>query len=127
MASMTEPTPAVPEPTPEPTPAPAPAGPSPDLGDRMKALGDELGTRGQQLGREAQAAGERWSRDPGVVRVANDASRVWGLVLLIVGAYFFVEVTLGYSLPRIPWGEIWPAFIILLGLIVITRGMTRRS
>jgi hypothetical protein len=119
MAAMTDPaTSSAPPPAPEPTP---------DLGDRMKAFGDELGARGQQLGRDAQAAGDRWSRDPGVVRVADTASRFWGLLLLLAGIWFAAEVTFGYSLPVIAWGELWPVAVIALGLFVIVRGMTRRS
>jgi hypothetical protein len=138
MAFMTDPTEPVPtapgaaappsEPAPPVAPAVAPASaPPPDLGDRMKALGDELGTRGQQLGREAQAAGDRWSRDPGVVRVADTASRFWGLLLLLAGLWFAAQVTFGYALPILPWGELWPILIIALGLLVIVRGMNRRS
>jgi len=141
MAAMTDPTPPT-EPVPPveatspeaqmppvaPTPpvAPIPAA-APDFGDRMKALGDELGSRGQQLGREAQAAGDRWSRDPGVVRAADTASRFWGLLLLLVGLWFAAEVTFGYALPNLPWGELWPIVLIALGLLVIVRGMSRRS
>lgn len=105
----------------------ATAAAAPDFGDRVKAMGDELGSRGQQLGREAQAAGERWSRDPGVVRVADTASRFWGLLLLLVGLWFAAEVTFGYSLPNLPWGQLWPIVLIALGLLVIVRGMSRRS
>jgi len=93
----------------------------------MKAFGDELGARGQQLGREAQAAGDRWSRHPSVTRAADTASRFWGLLVLLFGLYFLVQVTFGYALPDIPWGALWPALLIVLGLVVITRGMTRRS
>lgn len=145
MASMTDPTsPTEPVPpveatspeaqTPPPV-APIPAGasvpavapaPAADFGDRMKALGDELGSRGQQLGREAQAAGDRWSRDPGVVHVADTASRFWGLLLLLVGLWFAAEVTFGYALPILPWGQLWPILLIGLGLLVIVRGMSRR-
>ena len=135
MASMTGPA-ANPPPGEEASPPPPPlersggavgAPAAEDFGDRMKTLGEELGARGERLGREAQAAGERWSRHPGVVRAADTASRVWGLALLLFGLYFLVQVTFGYALPDIPWGALWPAFLIVLGLFVIARGMTRRS
>jgi hypothetical protein len=117
----------------EPSAAAEPATPSatppaePDLGDRMKAFGQEASTRGQQLGREAQAAGDRWSKDPGLVRVASTASRIWGLLLVLVGLWFFAQFTLGYSLPAVPWGELWPVALVVLGLLVIARGMARRA
>jgi hypothetical protein len=116
----------VPAPTVAPAPAPAPAA-QPDLGDRMKAFGQEASTRGQELGREAQAAGDRWSRDPSVVRVASTASRIWGLIVLVIGLWFFAQYTLGYALPAIPWREAWPVALVALGLLVIARGMTRRT
>src|SRR5262249_37983541 len=97
----------------EPTAAPPAAPAVEDFGARMKALGEELGARGEQLGREAQAVGDRWSRRPGVTRAADTASRVWGLVLLLFGLYFLVQVTFGYALPDIPWGALWPAFLIV--------------
>jgi len=112
--------------TPEPAMGPAPA-PAPDLADRMKALGQEAQVRGEQLGRDAQAAGDRWAKDPGVVRAANTANRVFGLILIAVGAWFLADVTLGYSLPTIPWRDLWPALLVVLGLIIIGRGMTRRA
>jgi fatty acid desaturase len=93
----------------------------------MRAFGQEASTRGQQLGREAQAAGDRWSKDPGLVRVASTASRIWGLILVLVGLWFFAQVTLGYSLPAVPWGELWPVALVVLGLLVIARGMARRA
>jgi hypothetical protein len=102
-------------------------GAEPDFADRMKAFGQEASTRGQQLGREAQAAGDRWSKDRGLVRVASTASRIWGLILVLIGLWFFAEFTLGYSLPAVPWGELWPVALIVLGLLVIARGMARRA
>jgi hypothetical protein len=108
----------------DPTPEPAPA---PDLADRMKALGQEAQARGEQLGREAQAAGDRWSKDPSMIRAANTAGRVWGLILIAAGAWFLADVTFGYSLPTIPWRDLWPALLVVLGLFVIFRGMARRA
>jgi hypothetical protein len=114
------------DPNPNATPDPV-SNPSPDLADRMKALGEEVQVRGEQLGREAQGAGDRWAMDPGVVRAANTANRGMGLVLIAVGAWFLADVTLGYSLPTVPWRDLWPALLVVLGLIIIGRGMTRRA
>ena len=135
MTAMTDPTPepvpdAGPDTTPAPAPAPAPApsaGPGPDLGDRMKALGQEAQVRGEQLGREAQAAGDRWAKDPTVIRAANTASRLWGVLLIAIGVWFLADVTFGYSLPTVPWRDLWPALIVVVGLFLIGRGMTRRA
>ena len=117
MAGMTEPT---------ANPGTPPAG-QPDLGDRMKAFGEEVGARGEQLGREAQAAADRWTKDPRVSSTVNTAGRLWGLLLVLAGFWFLADVTLGYQLPTIPWRDLWPAFLIVLGLFVIARGMARRA
>jgi LiaI-LiaF-like transmembrane region len=113
MASMTDPTP-----DPER---------SPDLGDRMKDLGREAQARGEQLGREAQAAGDRWAKDPSVLHAAQAASRVSGVIVLAAGVWFLADVTLGYSVPTIPWRDLWPALLVVIGLFIIVRGMTRRA
>jgi hypothetical protein len=117
MAAMTDP--AVPTPPPQPDPPP-------DLGGRMEAFGQEVSARGEALGREAQEAADRWSKDPRVVSTANAAGRFWGLILLLVGVWFLAQVTFGYQLPLVPWGELWPIALILLGLLVIGRGLTQR-
>jgi Domain of unknown function (DUF5668) len=82
--------------------------------------------RMNRFGKQAEAAGERWSRGPGVVRAADTASRLWGAVVLAIGLWFFADVTLGYDMPSIAWRDLWPVVLIALGLIVVIRGMTRR-
>ena len=123
MTVMTDPaTDPAPEAAPEGPPAPAP-----DLADRMKSIGEEVQARGEQLGREAQAAGDRWAKDPGLARAASTAGRVWGLILIAAGAWFLADITLGYSLPTIPWRDLWPALLVVIGLFILARGMIRRA
>jgi hypothetical protein len=55
------------------------------------------------------------------------ASILFGLVLLGLGLWFFVEHTLGYELPRIRWSQIWPAFLIVIGLWVVLGSVRRGS
>jgi hypothetical protein len=55
------------------------------------------------------------------------ASVLFGLVILGIGLWFFVEHTLGYQLPRIRWSQIWPVFLIVLGLWVVLGSMRRGS
>jgi hypothetical protein len=124
MTAMTDPTAADAS---EPAAAPPPPDSPPDFGDRMKALGQEAQVRGEALGREAQAAGDRWVKDPAIVRAASTASRLWGLLLIAVGLWFFADVALGYSLPTVPWRDLWPALLVVLGLFVIGRAITRRA
>jgi hypothetical protein len=55
------------------------------------------------------------------------ASILFGLVILGLGLWFFVEHTLGYELPRIRWSQIWPAILIVIGLWVVLGSMRRGS
>jgi hypothetical protein len=49
------------------------------------------------------------------------------LVVLGLGLWFFAEHTLGYELPRIRWSEIWPVFLIGIGLWIVLGSMRRGS
>ncbi len=135
------------------TPAPPPSGdPSPPPGDartrstdapspttplplpaqartfeqRVDDFGRRAGTAGEKLGRDTEAAAQRWSRDPSVAGAADTAARVWGLLVLAVGLWFFADVTLGLDMPAIAWRELWPVALIVLGIAVLVRGMASR-
>ena len=118
-----EPTPS--EPTVDPAPEPAPR---PTFEQRMDTFGREVGAAGERFGREAEAAGERLSKDPGVKRAADTAARIWGLIVLAIGIWVLADVTIGVEMPAIPWADVWPLGLILIGLFVVVRGMgTRRT
>ena len=55
------------------------------------------------------------------------ASILFGLVILGVGVWFFAEHTLGIELPRIRWSQIWPLFLVVVGLWVVLGSMRRGS
>ena len=115
---------------PDPAAAPDPATASPPrqtFEQRMESFGKEVGEAGERIGRDAEAWGQRLAKDPSVRRAGDTAARIWGLLILAVGVWFFIDVTLGYDMPRIPWGDVWPVGLILVGLLVIVRGMGRRS
>ena len=117
------------EPSAEPTTSgstPPPAEAAPTFEQRMERFGREAGEAGERFGRRAEAAADRWSKDPGMVRAADTAGRIWGLILLAVGLWFFADSTLGYDMPGIAWRDVWPAALIGIGLLVLIRGMTRR-
>lgn len=59
-------------------------------------------------------------------RAADTAARFWGLVVLAVGLWFLADVTIGLDMPAVPWGDIWPLGLILLGALIVVRGMGRR-
>ncbi len=75
------------------------------------------------------------ARPPPVVPVARrddrdhgrTASILFGLVILGVGVWFFAEHTLGIELPRIRWSQIWPLFLVVIGLWVVLGSMRRGS
>ena len=100
--------------------------PPPTFEQRVDRFAQEAGEAGGRIGREAEEAGRRLSSNPAVARTADTAARLWGLLLIAVGAWFFAEITLGYDLPAIPWRDIWPLGLIVVGLVVIGRGLGRR-
>ena len=64
-------------------------------------------------------------------RVERDSGRtasvLFGLVVLGLGLWFFAEHTLGYELPRIRWSQLWPVFLIGIGLWIVLGTMRRGS
>ena len=40
------------------------------------------------------------------MRAADTASRIWGLLVLAIGLWFFADVTLGYDMPSIAWRDV---------------------
>jgi hypothetical protein len=82
--------------------------------------------RAQALGHEAEAAIANLARNPAVQETADLAGRLWGLVLLGVGAWLVAGVTLGLSMPSFELGDLWPVALIALGGIVVLSGMSRR-
>ena len=117
------------EATPDPASSAGSTGdaPKPSFEERMERWGEDVGDAGERFGKQAEAWGKRVSKDPGVVRAAGTASRVWGLVLLGAGAWFLADVTLGYDMPSVPWGDLWPVGLIAVGLLIVVRGMGRRA
>ena len=93
----------------------------------MERFGQEAEEAGKRIGRDAEDYGKRLAANPAVKDAADTAARVWGLLLIAVGAWFLAEFTLGYDLPAIPWRDVWPIGLIVIGLAVILRGMTRRN
>lgn len=55
------------------------------------------------------------------------ASVVFGLILLAIGLWFFVEQTLGIELPRVRWSQFWPVILIGLGVWIVLGSMRRGS
>jgi len=122
--------PAGPEPAVVPPAQPAPAAPAAMGADLRTALEDgarTLDQRAQSLGHEVEDAARRWGENPAVKETADLAGRLWGLVLLGFGLWFFADVTLKLDLPSVRWSELWPVILIVIGGFVVLRGLARRS
>lgn len=65
----------------------------------------------------------RRPRDPDPGRLATI---IFGLVVIAIGAWFFVERTLGIDLPDFDWGTFWPLILIALGVWILL-GAGRRN
>ena len=69
---------------------------------------------------------DEWPRRQGPRPRIDTGTIVWGLVLVAVGGWFFLDRTLGLDLPEIDWGDVWPIVLIVMGIAVILRGLARR-
>lgn len=53
-------------------------------------------------------------------------SVIVGLILILIGVYYFVDRTLGIPMPPIAWGSLWPVLLIVLGAVILLRSVERR-
>ncbi len=52
---------------------------------------------------------------------------VVGLVMIAIGGYYFLDRTLGITMPRIQWGSLWPIVLIVVGGLIIVRSFQRKA
>jgi uncharacterized membrane protein len=52
---------------------------------------------------------------------------VVGLVMIAIGAYYFLDRTLGIAMPRIQLGSLWPIVLIVVGGLIIVRSFQRKA
>ena len=116
-----------PDPPTAANPPDPPAQPDPSLEERTERWSQDVERAGERFGQQVEDAGRRLASHPAVAEATDTAARVWGLLLLGVGLWFFAEVTLGYDMPSIPWRDIWPLGLIVIGLAVVVRGLRRRN
>lgn len=102
-----------------------PAAPAPAFD--LEARAEAFGQRAESLGHEAEAAVTRLGQNPAVRETFDLAGRLWGLVVLGFGLWFFADVTLRMDLPAVAWDDLWPVALILLGGLVVLRGVARRA
>ena len=60
-------------------------------------------------------------------RGRNVASIVVGLVFLAIGIWYFLDTTLGLTMPDIEWDNIWPIILIIIGGVIVFRAATDRD
>jgi hypothetical protein len=74
------------------------------------------------------ASGQPWP-PPSWGRRSSDPGRlgtiILGLVLLVIGLWFFADQTLGLDMPSLRWSQLWPLFIIGLGAWIAIGSMRR--
>jgi hypothetical protein len=70
---------------------------------------------------------DAWRRRNRTDRMVDTGTVIWGLILLAVGGWFFLDQTLGLDMPSIDWGTIWPVILIVIGGVVIVQGLGRRN
>ena len=54
-------------------------------------------------------------------------SLVFGVIILIIGLWYFATRTLGLDLPDLDWGQFWPVVLIAIGIWVVYRSMRRAN
>ena len=67
-----------------------------------------------------------WRRREGRRRGVDTGTVVWGLILIVVGGWFFLDQTLGLEMPNIDWESLWPVVLIVIGAAVLLQGVGRR-
>jgi hypothetical protein len=50
---------------------------------------------------------------------------VLGVIVLLIGLWFFATATLGLDLPRIEWRQAWPLILIAIGIWIVARSFGR--
>jgi len=48
-----------------------------------------------------------------------------GVIILVVGLWFFATQTLDIDLPRLDWNRLWPLILIVLGIWIVLRAFGR--
>ena len=60
--------------------------------------------------------------DPG-----RNAALVFGVIILIVGLWYFATQTLDLDLPDLDWGQLWPVALIGVGVWIVLNALRQRS
>ena len=124
------------QPHPAAEPAPNPAAPGPAAApaavpgepavDPGRPLRVDPGRPSDPNWREPAWFPTRDDRGRGGERRSGSFAIVVGLILIAIGAWSFLETTLGIDLPRIRWSSLWPLILIVIGGLILIRSLQRR-
>jgi hypothetical protein len=67
-----------------------------------------------------------WQQPP-KQRNSNVATILVGLVFLVIGIWYFLDTTLGLTMPDIEWDNLWPILLIAIGGVIVFRAATDRN
>ena len=67
-----------------------------------------------------------WQQPP-KQRNSNVATILVGLVFLVIGIWYFLDTTLGLTMPDIEWDNLWPILLIAIGGLIVFRAATDRN
>jgi uncharacterized RDD family membrane protein YckC len=57
----------------------------------------------------------------------RNASLIFGVIIVLVGVWFFASSTLGLDLPDIEWSQLWPLILIGVGAWIVYGAMRRNG
>jgi hypothetical protein len=60
-------------------------------------------------------------------RGSNLPTILVGLVFLVIGIWYFLDTTLGLTMPDIEWDNFWPIILIVIGGVIVFRAATDRD
>ncbi len=55
----------------------------------------------------------------------RNGSLFFGVIILVVGLWFFASQTLGLDLPRLDWDQLWPIIVIAVGAWIVLGSIRR--
>ena len=50
---------------------------------------------------------------------------IFGAILLLVGGYYLLRNTLGFTIPELDWDMLWPVLVIAIGVAVLYGAWSR--